>query len=213
MYRIRSDRRSIQANCPQTCRSEGDDEMTLPPPQARRMLHERRVITRGYLRDDGFWDIEGEIVDEKSYDSVDRERGTLSAGTPYHNMCARLTVDSDLKIHAVATSMPATPFTYCPGANDPAQHLVGKSLTRGFRRAVEDAIGDVKSCTHLKDLIMSMATTAYQTIFSYQSQFMPELAEATFGGDTLPFFINRCRTWEQSTPVVAMYYPKFYRKP
>jgi hypothetical protein len=187
--------------------------MNLPPPQSRQMVHERRVITRGFLRDDGLWDIEGEIIDEKGYESVDRERGTLPVGTPYHNMCARLTVDDELKIHAVATSMPATPFAYCQGANDPAQFLVGKSLTRGFRRAVEDTIGDVRSCTHLKDLIMSMATTAYQTIFSYRSQFMPELANETFNPDTPPFFINRCRTWEESTPVVAKYYPKFYRKP
>jgi hypothetical protein len=187
--------------------------MNLPPPQSRKLVHERRVVTRGFLRDDGLWDIEGEIIDEKGYDSVDRERGTLPAGAPYHNMCARLTVDNDLRIHAVATSMPATPFAYCPGANEPTQRLVGISLTRGFRRAVEDAIGGVQSCTHLKDLIMSMATTAYQTIYSYQSQFMPELARATFNEETPPFFIDRCRTWERSTPVVALYYPKFYRKP
>ncbi|VWD32162.1 hypothetical protein BLA18110_06225 [Burkholderia lata] len=187
--------------------------MKLPPPQPRQMLHERRVITRGFLRDDGLWDIEGEIVDEKGYDSVDRERGTLPAGTPYHNMCARLTVDNELKIHEVATSMPATPFAYCPGANDPTQLLVGKSLTRGFRRAVDDTLGGVRSCTHLRDLILSMATTAYQTIFSYQSQFMPDQVDTTFGNDTLPFFINRCRTWAESTPVVAKYYPKYYHKP
>jgi hypothetical protein len=186
--------------------------MKLPLPQPRKMLHERRVITRGYLRDDGLWDIEGEIVDEKQYDSASRERGTVPAGTPYHNMSARLTVDNDLMIHAVATSMTTTPFAYCPGANDPAQLLVGQSLARGFRRAVEDTMGGVQSCTHLKDLIMAMATTAYQTIFPYRSQFMPELADES-GSDTPPFFINRCRTWAESTPVVARYYPKFYRKP
>ncbi|AET94102.1 hypothetical protein BYI23_D005920 (plasmid) [Burkholderia sp. YI23] len=64
---------------------------------------------KGFLRDDGLWDIEGEVIDEKGYDSADRERGTLPAGSPYHNMCARLTVDNELRIHAVATSMPATP--------------------------------------------------------------------------------------------------------
>lgn len=187
--------------------------MKLPPPQPRRLLHERRVITQGHLRDDGLWDIEGEILDEKAYDCRDRERGALSAGTPYHNMCVRLTIDTDMLIHAVATSMPAAPFQYCMGATEPVQELVGKSLARGFRRAVEDTIGGVRSCTHLRDLIMATATTAYQTIVAYRLQFMPELAEPASGDTPTPFFINRCRTWEETTPVVAKYYPAYYRKP
>ena len=59
-------------------------------------MHERRVVTRGYLRDDGHWDIEGTLIDEKTYTYADRDRGPLPASSPIHLMNARLTVDNDL---------------------------------------------------------------------------------------------------------------------
>ena len=107
----------------------------------RRLLHERRVVTRGYLRHDGLFDIEGELIDEKTYTYADRERGPLPASSPIHHMCARLTVDRDLVIHAAEAAMPAHPFTTCAGAVEPAQALIGASLAKGFRRVVEEAMG------------------------------------------------------------------------
>ncbi len=56
--------------------------------------------TRGYLRDDGLWDLEGELIDEKSYTYADRDRGPLPAGRPMHHMRVRLTVDHFFAIHA-----------------------------------------------------------------------------------------------------------------
>src|SRR6478672_5703484 len=34
---------------------------TLPAPVPRRLIHTRDVRTRGFLRDDGLWDLEGEL--------------------------------------------------------------------------------------------------------------------------------------------------------
>ena len=42
--------------------------MPLPAPAARQHLHNRDVAYRGYRRDDGGWDIEGEMRDTKTYD-------------------------------------------------------------------------------------------------------------------------------------------------
>ncbi|MFT4069156.1 DUF2889 domain-containing protein [Paraburkholderia sp.] len=171
------------------------------------------MISRGYLRDDGLWDIEGEIVDEKTYASTVRERGALPARTPYHDMCVRVTIDDDMTIRAIEASMPAKPFNYCAGVIEPLQRLVGLSLARGFRRKLGEAIGGEQGCTHLRDLILAVATTAHQTIFSYRAEFEPERADAMEHGDTPPFFINGCHTWDEKSPVVAIYYPKFHRKP
>jgi hypothetical protein len=178
----------------------------------RRLIHERRVITRGYLRDDGLWDLEGELVDEKTYTYADRERGPLPSGTPMHHMRARLTVDHDLVVHAAEGAMPAQPFTYCSGALDPVPALVGASLAKGFRRTVEEAMGTTRGCTHLKDLILALATTAYQTISSYREQFMPELGAPKAADGEKPFFLNQCRSWGESSPVVARFLPGLHRK-
>ena len=42
--------------------------MPLSPPVGRQLLHTRRVTCQGFFREDGLWDIEGRITDEKSYE-------------------------------------------------------------------------------------------------------------------------------------------------
>ena len=41
--------------------------MPLTEPAARELLHTRVIDMRGYIRDDGLWDIEGHLTDNKSY--------------------------------------------------------------------------------------------------------------------------------------------------
>src|SRR5690242_10938392 len=96
---------------------------SLSAPVARRLIHTRNVRTRGFLRDDGLWDLEGELLDEKTYTYDDRERGPLPAGSPMHLMRARLTVDHELTVHAAEVDMDTIPFSTCARAADPAQQL------------------------------------------------------------------------------------------
>jgi hypothetical protein len=185
----------------------------LSPPAARRLVHERRVVTRGYLRDDGLWDIDGEVIDEKTYTYADRDRGPLPAGTPMHHMRARLTVDTDLVVRFAEGAMPGHPFRTCLGAIEPMQALVGSSLAKGFRKVVDDAMGRTKGCTHLRDLVLAIATTAYQTISSYREQFTPEVGAPKASDGERPFFLNQCRSWADTSPVVAVHFPQFHRQP
>jgi hypothetical protein len=183
----------------------------LSPPVARRLIHTRDVRTRGFLRDDGLWDLEGELLDEKSYTYADRERGPLPAGSPMHHMRARLTVDHELNVVAAEIDMPAIPFSLCAGAADPAKDLTGKSLGRGFRRALEEAMGGTSGCTHVRYLILALANTAYQTISAYREQFMPELGAPKAADGERPFFLNQCRSWDDRGAVVARFFPRFHR--
>jgi len=184
---------------------------SLSAPVPRRLIHTRDVRTRGFLRDDGLWDIEGELLDEKSYTYEDRERGPLPAGSPMHLMRARLTVDHELTVHAAEVDMAAIPFSTCAGAATPAKELVGRSLKRGFGRAIEEAIGRTRGCTHVRYLILALANTAYQTISAYREQFMPELGAPTAADGERPFFLNQCRSWDEKGPVVARFMPRFHK--
>lgn len=186
---------------------------SLSPPTLRRLLHERRVVTRGYLRDDGLWDIEGELVDEKTYTYADRDRGPLPSGAPMHHMRARLTVDRDLKVLAAEGAMPARPFHTCTIGISPVQALVGASLAKGFRRTIDEAMGGTRGCTHLRDLVLAVATTAYQTISSWREQFMPELGAPKAKDGISPFFLNQCVSWSEQSPVVAVHFPELHRGP
>ena len=67
--------------------------MPLSPPVGRQHLHTRRVTCQGFYRDDGLFDVEGRITDEKTYEHANEWRGTLKAGDLVHDMSIRLTLD------------------------------------------------------------------------------------------------------------------------
>ncbi len=41
--------------------------MPLSAPAPRQLMHNRAIECRGYQREDGMWDIEGHLVDTKTY--------------------------------------------------------------------------------------------------------------------------------------------------
>ena len=60
--------------------------MPLSPPVGRQHLHTRRVTCQGFFREDGLWDIEGHITDEKSYEHANEWRGPLKPGDFVHSL-------------------------------------------------------------------------------------------------------------------------------
>jgi hypothetical protein len=128
-------------------------------------------------------------------------------------MRARFTIDIDLAIHAADAAMPAHPFATCIEAVPPVGGLVGRSVATGFRRAIEETMGRTAGCTHIRELLLAMGTTAYQTISSWREQHMPELGAPKTKDGERPFFLDQCRSWAEGSPVVARYFPLFYKAP
>ena len=55
--------------------------MPLSAPVPRQLLHRRIVQCTGYRREDGLWDIEGQLVDTKAYSFPNEDRGgVIQAG-------------------------------------------------------------------------------------------------------------------------------------
>lgn len=183
--------------------------MPLPPPAERKQLHTRNVTYRGYLRGDGLWDIEGEMQDVKGYAFDMMERGHMAPGTPVHGMAIRVTVDDQMKIHAIAASMDFTPYGECTRGEDPMQRMVGVTMGPGWRQAIERELGGIKGCTHLRELLFNMATAAYQAVFPWRER-ERELAGAKAElRDKPPYHLGRCIAWDFDGPVVGKVYPQF----
>ena len=70
----------------------------LTPPVDRELVHDRTIVCRGWRRSDGNWDIEGHLVDTKTYGFPNEFRGQVQAGEPIHDMWLRLTIDADMTI-------------------------------------------------------------------------------------------------------------------
>jgi hypothetical protein len=186
--------------------------MPLPPAGPRQHLHTRSVTYRGFLREDGLWDIEGEMTDAKTYAFEMNERGHMVPGTPVHGMAVRVTVDDAMKIHAIAASMDFTPFGECTQGEDPMQKMVGVTMGPGWRQAIERELGGVKGCTHLRELLFNLATAAYQTVFPYRERERRSSGGKPADRTQAPYHLGRCIAWDFNGPVVARIYPQFAGK-
>jgi hypothetical protein len=186
--------------------------MPLPAPAPRTHLHTRKVVYTGFHREDGLWDIEAQMEDTKTYPMDNEERGSLAPGTPLHGMSIRLTVDDDLVIQSIASSTDHAPFGDCQQGQAPMQKMVGVTLGRGWRKAIDHALGGTSGCTHLRELLFNMATVAFQTIPHYRIT-MRRLAGDSSGSRASlkhpPYFMNQCIAWRFDGGVVAKHYPQF----
>ncbi|HSW19629.1 MAG TPA: DUF2889 domain-containing protein [Ramlibacter sp.] len=183
--------------------------MPLPAPEPREHFHTRSVVFGGYHRRDGLWDIEAELTDRKPYGVELYGQLSLQPGDPIHHLSVRLTMDGAFVIRGVATSMDATPFGECQQAKPPLQSLVGVQIGPGWRQSIEAAMGGVRGCTHLRELLFNMATAAYQTIPSGQARLRGAAGAPEAPRETPPYHVGRCVTWDANGPVVARHYPQF----
>jgi hypothetical protein len=166
-------------------------------------------VFRGYHREDGLWDIEAEMSDTKTYPLERSERGLMPPGTPVHGMAIRATVDDTMTIREIASSMDSTPFDECQQGKDPMQQMVGATMGPGWRQAIERALGGVRGCTHLRELLFNMATAAYQTIPAYRHRLRRQAGLPEPESNEPPYHVGKCLAWDFDGPVVQRHYPQF----
>jgi hypothetical protein len=140
--------------------------MPLSPPVGRQHLHTRRVTCQGFFREDGLWDIEGYITDEKSYEHSSEWRGRMKPGDLIHEMSIRLTLDTRYTIVDVEAATDQSPYPICGNVTPDFKKLIGLRIGSGFHREVRARLGGVHGCTHIVELLGPVATTAYQTMSS-----------------------------------------------
>ena len=86
------------------------------------------------------------------------------------------------------------------------QALIGAKVGGGWRKAVTEAVGRTKGCTHITELLMPAATVAFQTMGNWKQQ------EEPAAGQVKPAFIDGCKAWAADGPVVQKLFPMHYRK-
>ncbi|MSQ20275.1 MAG: DUF2889 domain-containing protein [Betaproteobacteria bacterium] len=186
--------------------------MTLAAPAPRRHLHTRSIHCEGFERNDGLYDIEARIIDTKAYVYTETMRGERKIGDLVHDMHVRLTMDADMMIRAVEVSMPSTPYDLCQSAAPAFQGLIGKQIGAGWRRAVNEAAGGTKGCTHVRELMQPLATVAFQTIHGWRRATDQRANTLPDPNDkSRPGFINGCLAWAEDGEVVRKSYPEYHR--
>ena len=181
--------------------------MPLPTPKEREQVHRRQVTCDGFLRKDGLWDIEGHLRDTKNHEMTmpDRPGGFIPVGEALHDMSIRISVDLELKIHEVETTMDATPFNHCPAIAPVYSQLVGEYIRPGFTRRVRDLFGGTKGCTHLVELLGPVATTAMQVTFQARM-----LAHKDPRNAPAQHLLGSCHSYAPDSVVVEKYFPDYF---
>ena len=191
----------------------------LPAPVQREELHHRDYVFRGYLRSDGLFDLEGRMTDSKTYHFPNQWRGIIPAGTPYHDMRIRLTLDHDFIVREIAVVTAASPYEICPAIIPVFQELQGARVGPGWTRLLRQHFGGAQGCTHHVEMLRAMGTVAFQTIYGYRERLKREQGGAATDGPPTdhgdgrqrkPGFLDTCHALASDGEIVRDQWPEFY---
>jgi len=200
--------------------------MPLSEPAARELLHARDIEIRGYRRKDGLYDIEAQLADAKSYGFSNQDRGFVEAGEKLHHMWLRLTVDDEMQIVASEAATDRAPYTVCPQAAPNFARLAGLRIKAGFLREATRLVGGTAGCTHLRELLQQIATTAFQTVNPHRAwreakargeaeirgtdKLDRRIAQKMLGG--VGSIVDSCVAYAADGPVVRRRWPELFRE-
>jgi hypothetical protein len=198
--------------------------MPLTPPAAREKLHTRLIEINGYRRADGLFDIEGRLRDTKSYGFPNQDRGYVAPNEPIHDLWLRMTVSETMEIVACEAASDLTPYAVCPLAAPNFAALTGLVIRPGFLREATNRVRGTLGCTHLREMLQQMATTAFQTINPARARKDLKDASVPRGSDRLdvkivekmggaPAILNTCLAYGTDSPVIQRRWPHLYTGP
>ena len=177
-----------------------------PSDVAREPLHTRSIRVQSYLRSDGLWDLEAELIDYKGYDFPTRDGAVFEAGRYVHHMHLRVTIDAEFTIQAASAAYDAAPYgDECTAIDEAYRGLAGLNLLKGFRNEVRARFGRTTGCTHMTELTNVLPTAAVQTMAN-QRRLVPD-------GDKRPFQLDGCHALRTDGPTALKYYPRWYTGP
>ena len=178
--------------------------MPLPESCNRTELHLRRIEMRGYRRDDGLYEIDGRVVDTKTQTILLESRGEVAAGEPIHDMWVRLVVDEDLVVKDIVAVTDASPYAVCREAVAPMRQLIGARIKAGWTTMVKERLGGATGCTHLMELLIPLATAAYQTLGGVRLS-----RPAVLDKRGRPVKIDSCYAYASHREIVRQRWPQF----
>ncbi|PRD78263.1 hypothetical protein C6P74_16810 [Burkholderia multivorans] len=175
---------------------------------AREPLHTRQITFEGFRRSDGLFEIEGYLTDRKPHDfAPPSSPRVVPANEPIHDLGLRVVFDLDMIVHEVETFIRAYPYRECPGGGATLQALVGLRIGAGWSGEVRKRLPPGDTCTHLREILIPLATAAIQTVNPLRSQTLLDATDAS----GKPLKIDSCFAYGASRELVLQRWPAFHR--
>lgn len=164
----------------------------------RRLVHTRNIEIQTYDLGSHLVLVEGKLKDRRDSDSPPGEAG--NGPVLIHDLVARMWVQGpDLTISAVEAEMPHIPREMCPEVLPGVKKLVGLRIITGFTQKVKDLIGDVRGCSHLTNLFLTLGPAAVQ---GYWAAYGRRPGARSLDNPAVSRVINSCHVWRQDGPLV-----------
>ncbi len=181
--------------------------MPLSDANARREVHQRTIDMKTYARDDGLYDVEAHLIDRKPFDFPHAGRpDPLPAGEPLHDLWVRVTVDDQYTIRRIEAASDATPFQLCKEAAGTLDVLVGERIAKGWSSLVKERLRGSASCTHLREVLIPLATTLIQGVRSLKGP-----PSSVLDANAKPAALNTCYAYAEHRDVVRMRWPTHFK--
>jgi Protein of unknown function (DUF2889) len=197
--------------------------MPLSPPVSRQLRHRRAIRMEAFEREDGLWDIEACLTDEKPRD-VKLAAGVRPQGLPIHELWLRITIDRTFTIVDAEASSEWAPYAGLCAASNPAYRaLIGLNLVQNFRRESSRLLAGTTGCTHITELCAVLPTAAIQAFAGEvwntekggapgEASDSPASAATDNAADSNkpPFQLGRCNALRFDGEAVQHYYPRWF---
>lgn len=176
--------------------------------QDRKLLHSRSIEMCGYQRSDGLYEVEGRLRDRKPYDFIPLVHSGrfVPANESIHEMYVKLVYDERLVVREIDSNTLAAPYANCHEGGTALQSVVGLAMSSGWSKEVKKRLGASRCCTHLMEMLIPMATTAYQSL-SLASKTQPERVDST----GRPKKIDSCYAYSAQGALVQRQWPEYFR--
>ena len=176
----------------------------------RKLLHNRNVSLKGYIRDDEIFEIEAELIDTKNYDFQNHDRGTIKKDEPIHQMKIKLVLNDNLFVVDAEAKTENSPYSICKNANSNFKKIIGLQIKSGWKREITKLIGGTNGCTHITELLSSIATAAFQTIYPYKSKQKKENETRLSQNQKKPLLLGTCHAFNPKSEIVKRLWPKWH---
>lgn len=173
----------------------------------REELHFRRIDFRGFRRSDGLFEVEANLTDSKPFDFQPPSREKkIRAGELIHDHVVRVAFGEDMVIREISALMRTWPYKDCPQGGDILQAMVGVRIGPGWNAEIRKRLPPGETCTHLKDMLVALASAAYQAIYSVGTGDRDQV-----DANGRPRKIDSCYAYGASRELVLRYWPEFHR--
>ncbi len=163
-----------------------------------KLVHTRKIEIQTYDLGDHRVLVEGKLGDVR----IPQSSAGESEGGPVlvHDLIARIWVQGpDLTISAVEAEMAKIPRKMCPEILPVMQKLVGLRIITGFTQRVKDLIGDVKGCSHLTNLFLTLGPVAVQ---GYWAAYGRRPGARSLENPAVSRVLDSCHVWRKDGPYV-----------